>query len=457
MTAAAVEYNRAIDIVRGDNVEERLTLASNPSTPPEFLYYLCDDPDVGVRRAVGENPSTPNKADAKLSKDDDISVRCAVARKIVGDGLDAASRRDMWRMGFTILETLMRDNVVKVRRILSQALKSDAEAPHQMVLGLARDRDEDVAAPVLRESPVLTDEDMMSIIEGGSQGWAQEAIAGRDDLSPALADKLIERGEARTVARVIANPGSRLSEPTLEKLVDRSETVKELQPPLVGRKNMSGGLLGKLARFVAQPLLQTLCGRTDLDEQSARAINGAIEARDDKPEVRATATKQANAPSGAKSAKGKTLSDRLSEIKSIAAKPSRAKPSGSKQGDSKQGDAGFTDAGTPEARARGMFKRGTLTDEIVAAALDRWESNFVMEALALRAGYPAEKVRRMVRVKSARTIVALAWKAGFSARFAMDLQRQLANIMPTKIINARDGVDYALTAKEMENQLSLFD
>lgn len=452
MTAAAVEYNRAINIVRGDNVEERLALASNPRTPPEFLYYLCDDPDVGVRRAVGENPSTPNKADAKLSKDDDISVRCAVARKIVGDGLDAASRRDMWRMGFTILETLMRDNVVKVRRILSQALKSDAEAPHQMVLGLARDKDEDVAAPVLRESPVLTDEDMMSIIEDGSQGWAQEAIAGRDSLSPALADKLIERGEAKAVAGVIANPGSSLSEPTLERLVDRSETVKELQPPLVGRKNMSGGLLGKLARFVAQPLLATLCGRTDLDEQSARAINGAIEARDDKPEVRATATKQANAPSGAKSAKGKTLSARLSEIKSIAAKPSRAKPS-----DTKQGDSSFTDAGTPEARARGMFKRGTLTDEIVGAALDRWESNFVMEALALRTGYPAEKVRRMVRVKSARTIVALAWKAGFSARFAMDLQRQLANILPTKIINARDGVDYALTTKEMENQLSLFD
>ena len=78
MTAAAIDYDRAINIVRGDNVEERMELASNPRTPPEFLYYLSDDPDVGVRRAVGENPATPNKADARLSKDDDISVRCAV-------------------------------------------------------------------------------------------------------------------------------------------------------------------------------------------------------------------------------------------------------------------------------------------------------------------------------------------------------------------------------------------
>jgi hypothetical protein len=63
-----------------------------------------------------------------------------------------------------------------------------------------------------------------------------------------------------------------------------------------------------------------------------------------------------------------------------------------------------------------------------------------MAALALRAGYPVETIRRMVCVQSARTIVALFWKTGFSARFAMDLQRQLAGILPTKIVNARDGV-----------------
>ena len=37
-----------------------MELASNPRTPPDILYYLLEDPDIGVRRAVGENPSTPN-------------------------------------------------------------------------------------------------------------------------------------------------------------------------------------------------------------------------------------------------------------------------------------------------------------------------------------------------------------------------------------------------------------
>jgi len=219
------------------------------------------------------------------------------------------------------------------------------------------------------------------------------------------------------VARLIANPASTLSPAMLEALVDRSATVKELQAPLVERKDMSGGLLARLAKFVALPLLKILCGRTDLDQQSVTAINGAIEARDDKP------------------------ADRASMAGSAAAAP----------------DAETLPAAKWVARARQLFADGSLTDDEVALALARRENSFVMEALALRAGYPAERIHRMVQVRSARTIVALSWKAGFSARFAMDLQTQLAHIQPIKIINARDGIDYALSISEMEEQLSLFD
>ena len=433
MTAAAVDYDHAINIVRGDNVDERMALAANPNTPPEFLYYLSDDPAVAVRRAVGENPSTPSKADVNLSKDDDVSVRCAVARKIVGDGLDPASRRDMWRMGFTILETLLRDNVVKVRRVLAEAFRNDAKAPHTLVLGLARDKDESVASPILRDSPVLTEADMVSIIREGAPKWAQQAIAGRETLPQSVADTLVSHGETTAVATVISNPGSSLAPTALETLVDRSVTATELQPPLVERKDMSGGLLTKLATFVAVPLLKKLCGRKDLDQESAAAINTAISSRDDKPSVRAAAaTSQGGInPSAGQGAPGT---------------PEQNPNSAPKQGN----DDG------PAARARRLFADGKLTDDAVAIALDRWEKDFVMEALALRAGFTIDLVRRMVRVKSARTIVALSWKAGFSARFSMDLQRQLAHIPPTKIVNARDGIDYALSTSEMESQLSLF-
>ena len=93
---------------------------------------------------------------------------------------------------------------------------------------------------------------------------------------------------------------------------------------------------------------------------------------------------------------------------------------------------------------------GSLTDDVVATALLGQGNEVVMAALALRAGYPVETIRRMVCVQSARTIVALSWNAGNLARFAMDLQRQVAGILPTKIVNGRDGVYHAHSTSEIQ-------
>lgn len=346
MVAAAIDYDHAIAILRGEDARARAALAADRRTPPEILFYLAEDADSGVRRTVAENPATPGKADALLSRDPDISVRCALARKIVGDGLDEVARRDMWRMGFTILETLMRDKVVRVRRILSDAFRTDPHAPRDAVLGLARDRAEAVASPILRGSPVLTDADMVSIIADGAPDWAQEAIAGRETVSPAVSEALI-----------------------------------------------------------------------------ARKMNRVPDARPEEPLARAVSRRAAPKAAAARSQPVETLGSGESAA----------------------------------SRVRRLHEAGALTDAAVALALDKREIAFVVEALALRAGLPADTVRRMIKVQSARTMVALSWKGGFGARFAMDIQRLLAAIPPPKIINARDGIDYALTPAEMQEQLALFD
>ncbi|MGB0576282.1 MAG: DUF2336 domain-containing protein [Alphaproteobacteria bacterium] len=111
----------------------------------------------------------------------------------------------------------------------------------------------------------------------------------------------------------------------------------------------------------------------------------------------------------------------------------------------------------PRYRAKRLFDENKLTNESLAAALDNKDYEFVKAALALRAKIPMPTVERMVRVKSVKTIVALAWKAGLSARFAIDLQRDLAFIAPNKIMNARDGIDFPMRVDDMESQLSIFE
>ena len=92
----------------------------------------------------------------------------------------------------------------------------------------------------------------------------------------------------------------------------------------------------------------------------------------------------------------------------------------------------------------------------MTAALDGADHDFVIAALAQRTKFSVDKVRRIVTAKSPRSMTALAWKAGFTARFAMELQKRLSRIPPPSILNARDGIDFALTKGQMVQQLSMF-
>src|SRR5262249_55082967 len=135
----------------------------------------------------------------------DFGVRCALAQKAVGDGLSDHARRDLWRMGFTLLETLAVDQVVRVRKILSSALAREPAAPHPIVLTLARDSEPEVAEPVLEHSPVLTEGDLIDLVEGGAPAWAQTAIAGRAEVSVKLAEAIRTKGKPTAVERLSCN------------------------------------------------------------------------------------------------------------------------------------------------------------------------------------------------------------------------------------------------------------
>ena len=112
-------------------------------------------------------------------------------------------------------------------------------------------------------------------------------------------------------------------------------------------------------------------------------------------------------------------------------------------------------AGSAADRAQELHAAGRLSDEMVSAALDRADREFVIMALALRGKCTIAKVQRIVASKSPRTMTALAWKAGFTARFAMELQKRLSRIRPPSILNARDGIDFAMTQGQMTEQLAM--
>ncbi len=413
MAEAALDYDKIKHALKDDDPKARMQIARDPAIPAEFLYFLAEDAATEVRRAVAGNPSTPNQADLLLARDTDYSVRCALARKVVGEGLADDDRRGLWRMGFTILETLACDQFVRVRRILAEAFKSPPDAPAEIVRRLARDTEREVAAPVLRHSPVLTDEDIIDIVAIDAPEWTHEAVAGRETVSPAVAAALEKSGSVSAVSAMIANPGAAFAEPTMARIVDRAEQVPEFQEPLVNRPSLSQILILKLARFVAAPLLAVLRDRDGLDAATVTELDRVAEDRGQTP-----------AAKGA----GKGLF-----------------------GGRRKSNNGNTDAADEKAG-----DGRPTSDAAVSAALDAGDADTLIEGLAARAGYPAAMVRRMVFSGSARTIIALCWKADVSMRFALDVQRRIGHIPPKSLIYARDGVDYPLSPQDMTDQLGLF-
>ena len=97
-----------------------------------------------------------------------------------------------------------------------------------------------------------------------------------------------------------------------------------------------------------------------------------------------------------------------------------------------------------------------MTEELVAASIDRGERSFVIEALALMADLPGDVVSKTVSMASAKGMVAIAWKAGLTMRTAAQLQLRLARIPPGTVLQAKDGDAYPLTEDEMRWQLDFF-
>ncbi len=409
MSETAFNYEQAKIDARADNPWVRRKLAAHPTAPPEILSRLAKDSAVDVRRAVARNASAPVPANARLARDRDYGVRCTLARKVVGEGLADDQRRSLWRVCFTILETLACDRLIRVRRILAEAFMHPPDAPADIVRILARDEKREVAAPVLRNSPVLSDADIIDIIDTNPPDWVQTAIATRKNVTPVVADALVRSGSEKVIAAMLANPHVEIGEQTMERIVDHAPTVPEWHEPLVRRPALTERIILRLARFVAAPLLAILKSREGSSAAGAAALDGVASAR-------------GTAATGSAGARPDTQAS----------------------------------AHTPAIQARVLHAEGRLSDELVTAALDDADHDFVIAALALRSKFSVDKVRRIVSAKSPRSMTALAWKAGFTARFAMELQKRLSHIPPPSILNARGGIDFALTKGQMAEQLSMF-
>ncbi|MHA1598052.1 MAG: DUF2336 domain-containing protein, partial [Alphaproteobacteria bacterium] len=251
---------------------------------------------------------------------------------------------------------------------------------------------------VLEFSPVLTVEDILEIIASEPVNGALSAVSKRRDLGESVAAAIAATGDVDAVSEMLSNPSAQIREETLNDLIDKAIDIDTWQDPLTRRPQLPAGAAVRLARFVANNLLDNLTARHDLDPETADEVRSVVNRR---------------------------LAEDTSE--SIPADKMK--------------------------RARELKKNGGLDEDILNDALQSDDLQFASAVLVVLSGLTEEVVAKTVATRNAKGIVAIGWKSGQPPWIIEQLQLRLCKIPADDVLRPAEGEDYPLTEDEMNWQI----
>ena len=197
-------------------------------------------------------------------------LRVELAGKVAADLSAASLSPAELKLAQDIVRILARDVEEEVRSALSRGLRRSPNLPRDVARKLADDV-EFVALPMLADSLVLTDEDLIDIVRFGSS-TKQEAIAGRPNLGETVSDALITHAEEPAVAVLMSNNTAKITEATFHRAVTRfaaSDTVKEA---MVRRQSLPITVAERMVTMVSTALQAHLVKAHDLAPETAANI-----------------------------------------------------------------------------------------------------------------------------------------------------------------------------------------
>lgn len=443
-----LSYDEEKLLARHDDVAVRANLAGREDVRPEILYYLAEDSSPEVRRMIAANSQAPRHADLLLARDGDEVVRCDLAAKIaqLAPGLTANEQEQVRRMTYQVLEMLARDQLARVRRILAETLKDVADAPLEIIGKLARDTDIEVSGPVLRSSPLLTDEDLLEIIRTCAIAGPLTAISQRQNIGTRITDAIARTDDVEAIGALLVNPSAQIREETLDHIIDRAPEIEAWHEPLVRRPKLSPRAVTKIAGFVADSLFEVLQSRADLDPNTVRALKNELQNR-----IQREAIAPTNAKAEADAGRGKKPAG--------PGRPEAAAKAAAGAGPARPGETNAPareDIDPALLRARQLHAEKQLTETAVSDALAAGDRRFVAAALAVLSNLPLALVEKVAESRSARGVTALCWKAGLGMPLATKLQLRFAHIAPNAAVTSVDADKYPLTPDEMNWQLDFF-
>ncbi len=197
----------------------------------------------------------------ELAKEKSSDRRRALLREVTDLFFDAPPERESatHRQFDAVLQSLASQTAQGAREELAKRFADAPLAPKGLILQLAKDAIE-VAAPILSNSGVLSEDDLVTIVHESGQAHIR-AIAERAAVPERLSHAIVERGDDITVAALVENGGAKMARETFETVTRRAETSAVLQKPLVEREDTPVDLLNDLTMVVETTLRSQIMDR----------------------------------------------------------------------------------------------------------------------------------------------------------------------------------------------------
>lgn len=215
-----------------------------------------------IRRLVrGDSPEARANAAHKICKRID-------AMDLTGEDQESARQ---------ILDLMCNDAAALVRRALAVTLRNSPKLPRDIAIKLAKDIDA-IAVPILKNSPVITDEDLVEIVLSGSSE-KQIAIAQRPTLGEGLTEVITLYGSKPAVEACTLNEGAAFSDDGYAGMLKRFANDDDIKGALISRSTLPIHVTEKLVSMVTGELFDTLVNKHELPPQLAIEIASGVRER----------------------------------------------------------------------------------------------------------------------------------------------------------------------------------
>ncbi len=207
---------------------------------------------------------------ARLLTDRSPDTRVSTAEKIATEFNQGNLSQRERTLAVEIFRLMMQDAETRVRQALAQELKACPYLPHELANLMAHDV-EQVAVPVLQFSAVLTDADLIDIVQTLNRS-KQRAIAKRTRVSAAVSAALVDHGDSEVVIELLRNTGATIEEPALIQAVQKHGSDDTVMRPLVDRAELPLTVAERLVTKVSEEMRRVLVLRHKMSDDLAQSL-----------------------------------------------------------------------------------------------------------------------------------------------------------------------------------------